>query len=725
MATVNEIVGYLRLKGGEEFQKQLRSKTESVKQSFANLNTAIAATGVALFIRNVNEAANALTASQNKLAATSRLTGVSLSSLTNVAKDAESAFGLTAKQASEFTISLSKLTGKAGDISKTGDAIGRLLDLAAAQGLGAEEAMLAINQAILGIDEGTDKLFQKNPSAIYAEFAKQIGTTAGKLTDQQKAQALLNAVMNDGLKVSGEWQKRMSTDAGQQERLAAQVTRMRESIGEMVQQIGGPLISMLSGAVNWFNQLSPAIQRMIVAVGAAGAALRIFGGAIQALFVSIGPAGWLLAGLGLAAAAFLGLSAAANDGEAQMRRFRLEVQQLSIEQARQQLAKLKEELAGIRALSTTEIMVLGTFRTGQEVLESRNQRRQILEGRMQALEEFIAAEEKAQQVAAARRQQMQAENDRAAAAEQAKQLERAKELMDNQRQFEFEHQQTSREQFLAYLRTRQNDFEKFSSDWMALQAAIEEQQTALETEQLAAAQEIREVEIERVRMHNEQLALIHTESGNKRLEESRRFGQQLLAEQQAMTQKLVDQAMFITDALSNIGIAFVSGIQNRTNAWKDALKTFLIAAIDAVERYLVLAKIKSLLDAVVNPFAALKNVAPLILAAAGLETLKAQISAMAQGGIVTQPTLALLGESAATRPEIVAPERDFLSFSNQLIERVINERGQDPNGRRRNTVIVNNFNTPLNDRRTAERLAEDVLRPELRRENDRRTRLTR
>ena len=64
---------------------------------------------------------------------------------------------------------------------------------------------------LLGIDEGTDRLFNRNPSALWKEYAASIGTTAGKLTDAQKQQALLSAALLEGAKVGGEYERFLGT----------------------------------------------------------------------------------------------------------------------------------------------------------------------------------------------------------------------------------------------------------------------------------------------------------------------------------------------------------------------------------------------------------------------------------------------------------------------------------------------------------------------------------
>ena len=192
MATVGEILGIVKLRGGPQFVRDFRSMTNQMKNEVANLRTVVKGIIGGFVVRDLNQEFLALEAANRKLIGTSKLTDQSLKVMQQTADDVEESLGLNTIQANEFTTALTKLGAKSGDVTKTREAITRLLDIASARGLTAEEALVAINHAILGIDEGTDKLFDKNPSVIYAEFAKQIGVSAAKLTDQQKAQALLN-----------------------------------------------------------------------------------------------------------------------------------------------------------------------------------------------------------------------------------------------------------------------------------------------------------------------------------------------------------------------------------------------------------------------------------------------------------------------------------------------------------------------------------------------------
>lgn len=178
------------------------------------------------------EASDQFRVALQKLEGAAKITGTPLEVLTGLADKAEQAFGLTKGQAADLSVEMVKLASKAGDVGKAGPALQSFLDIGAARGLSAEETLKAVQQAILGIDEGTDKLFNANPSVLYERFAESIGTTAAKLTDQEKAQALLNAAMEDGGKVIGEYGKYLETTAGQAQLAKNQSTAFLAELGQ-------------------------------------------------------------------------------------------------------------------------------------------------------------------------------------------------------------------------------------------------------------------------------------------------------------------------------------------------------------------------------------------------------------------------------------------------------------------------------------------------------------
>jgi hypothetical protein len=260
--------------------------------------------------------------------------------------------------------------------------------------------------------------------------------------------------------------------------------------------------------------------------------------------------------------------------------------------------------------------------------------------------------------------------------------------------------------------------------------------------------------------------------------------------QKAIWQQQRDQALAIAgdlrNAIATIGSSIAESIRTSGDAFKAFWKSMLLRALDAIERYLLLAKIKSIIEAAINPLTALKNAAPLIIAAGLLQVAKSQIAALAEGTVVKKPTLALIGE--AGQPEVVAPERDFMSYSKELVKQALKiavkplvdfkniakgfkdsgllqqrqaqialllggvlppapafagislpsrsdlqfsapaeftngsrQRGVESASRELSTRrpalnMTLNFNTPLNDRRTAARLTDEVLRPAVKRD---------
>jgi len=264
--------------------------------------------------------------SVRKLNAASKITGTSLEELNKISGETKTVFKLSQNQANEFTIVLSKLTGKAGDLGKTQSAIAALLDLGAGQGLSAEQSLTAINQALLGIDEGTDKLFQKNPSVIYAAYAKIIGTTAGMLTDQQKAQALLNEVFEVGNKLTGQYSKYLESAGGSVDQLKTKTEQISAAIGEFIAGAITPGLIGLNKIIAIFQELPTWVQGLtgtlvlltgtliaLQVTGLTGAIkagnlfiLNLFGveaaaGAasigVKGFFVSLGPIGWAIIGV--------------------------------------------------------------------------------------------------------------------------------------------------------------------------------------------------------------------------------------------------------------------------------------------------------------------------------------------------------------------------------------------------------------------------------------------
>ncbi|HEX7119394.1 MAG TPA: hypothetical protein VF212_11430 [Longimicrobiales bacterium] len=238
------------------FEKDIQRFRRNTLTNVLALGTLTAALGSAISVANRYERAN------SQLAATAKLTGTELEFLQSVSASAQAQFKLNTVAANGLTIELTKLATKAGDVGQASAGLAAFLDIGAARGLDASQTLQAVQQAILGIDEGTDKLFGKNPSEIYKEFAASIGTTVGRLTDQQKAQALLNAAMQDGAKVRGEYARWLKSSQGQQFLLAQSIEQTQAALGEALKPALVAIIPVVTTLVEWVQKAIQGVQML-------------------------------------------------------------------------------------------------------------------------------------------------------------------------------------------------------------------------------------------------------------------------------------------------------------------------------------------------------------------------------------------------------------------------------------------------------------------------------
>lgn len=243
-------------KSFESFGKEIENAASSWVTQAASL------AAIAAGLREAFRAADQFDASQRTLAATAKITGQNIGFLQTTAQGAQKQFGLSASLAGDLTVELTKLAGKAGDVGKASAGLAAFLDLGAARGLNAEETLTAVRQAILGIDEGTDKLFNKNPSVLYAEFAATIGKTATSLTDTEKAQAILSAAFKDGGKVAGEYAKFLKSPAGAAFQLQVQLEQTAASIGKSMQAARMAFLPVLASMAEGLRDFVGGIQVM-------------------------------------------------------------------------------------------------------------------------------------------------------------------------------------------------------------------------------------------------------------------------------------------------------------------------------------------------------------------------------------------------------------------------------------------------------------------------------
>jgi hypothetical protein len=235
---------------------------------FGALAATMAATNLISWFKDSARAADDFETSIRKIGASAKLLGVAEGDIRRLANTAEKDFSLSAGAAGDLAVEIAKLTTAAGQFGKAENVLRSFLDLGAARGMSAAQTLTAVRQSILGIDEGTDKLFGVNPSSLWKDYANAIGTTAGKLSDAEKQLALVAAAERAGALVKGEYAKRLETAAGKTEQLATSSEKLKAAFGRLfastrvdVATGGKSLLDWLTATVEWYGRAADASDK--------------------------------------------------------------------------------------------------------------------------------------------------------------------------------------------------------------------------------------------------------------------------------------------------------------------------------------------------------------------------------------------------------------------------------------------------------------------------------
>ncbi len=130
------------------------------------------------------------------------------------------------------------------------------------------QGTLSLGQAVVGATQGIKNQnsimvdnagITKNLSIMYKEYAATIGTSAGKLDEAQKRQAIYNGVMKEGAIFAGDAEKVVLTMSGAITKLGVNSEKAAAQIGKLSQPLAG-------GFVQAFAQASDAMLKFGVAL---------------------------------------------------------------------------------------------------------------------------------------------------------------------------------------------------------------------------------------------------------------------------------------------------------------------------------------------------------------------------------------------------------------------------------------------------------------------------
>lgn len=215
---------------------------------------------------------------------------------------------------------------------------------------------LTLGEAIRTATEGLKKensvlvdnaVVTKNVSAIWKDYAEAIGKSVTDLSLAEKIQAEYLGILQETEPMVGNLSRLTETGAGAQARFNAEIEKTRAAVGLMVQTAGAPFVRVLSNLINLFNSAPPILQRFIVAVTATATALAILRKSLIALEISMGPTGWLIAGVSILATTFGLLEGEAKDAKDEL---------AGVEKELEKVVGKREELERFKALGRLPVV---------------------------------------------------------------------------------------------------------------------------------------------------------------------------------------------------------------------------------------------------------------------------------------------------------------------------------------------------------------------------------
>lgn len=202
------------------------------------------------FVMDSIVAYDAFAASQTKLWAQSKLTGLSMREMNALVDQAREKFGLGTVAAVDIAAGVAKFATAAGDSSRAGELMATALELGAAAGMSAKEVADGLSSALAGNDEWLNRLGLANPSQLWKDYAAANGRAVGTLTDTEQKLAVMTAIMDAGNKVAGTYAERMESGAGAQEQLNNTMDKAKVAFGAALQPARVFVLQALTALVN-------------------------------------------------------------------------------------------------------------------------------------------------------------------------------------------------------------------------------------------------------------------------------------------------------------------------------------------------------------------------------------------------------------------------------------------------------------------------------------------
>jgi len=762
--TVGQILGVIRLKGGNEMVKSFKSATKRMKQEAFNLRSALQGAFGIYMIRDFNRETNLATNAMLGLQSVAEFKGVQGAEAAvqdlQMVKD-----GLI--DVADASMALKNLLLRYGDLDTAIKIMNRLGEAASF----GRQGQLSFGEAIVGATEGLKNEnsimvdnagVTKNISVMWKEYAATLGKGAMSLNDVEKQQAEVKGIMKETLPFVGNMTKLINSEAGEQMKFNATWKESKILFGQII-QIFNPLVTLGRDILQWVNNSDQSVRNLVASGFMMLGMIKLVKIALIGLNVSMGPAGWLITGLTLAATAFGFLQTQTKGATKELSKFNQQTDHILSAGFIEYYRRMFKDLS-MEQLAKKRQGVLKRLKTAEEYDNKELVTR--YNGAVTAISRLI--DEKKQKVVQASKEELQYQ----------------KKVVD----YQYEFGEISLEKYLQHLRKRQQAFKKHSVEYLDIEYQIKElintdreERETEESNYLKTKNDLEyqysEISLEQYIQHLEQRKKAFKENSAEFLEleyqirEIRRQSEQEdfnyqrsimqsqfqdgdigldsywdflnerlsgleehSAEYQSIWQKM--NAIILQDQRNNLNRmksewqSYVSSVRtvgqniaqivtdtemSGGKKWKQIGKQMLLAVVDILDKKLWAAKLSAALKGIINWGTFVKNAPKILAAEVGLAGLRGAITAMAEGAVVTKPTLALIGERSVAGsyvPEVVAPQDKFEDFARNVVAQV---SGSGNTSSRNEVSVVQNFNTPLQDKRMAQKMTDSVLKPQMER----------
>jgi hypothetical protein len=199
--------------------------------------TAAALTGAAVFAKESFAASVEGARAAAFLESTARRAQVSYADLRGEVQLLRREFNLSQTDAERALAQAERLARLAGRSGQGGSILRATIRAATGAGLSPDEAPTLLRQISSGEDEAFDRLLGVNPSTLYAQEASRTGRSASSLSDQEKFQIRINAVLREGNQSLDAYNRYLDSAAGKVDRLSSLWADVKRLSGDAISSV--------------------------------------------------------------------------------------------------------------------------------------------------------------------------------------------------------------------------------------------------------------------------------------------------------------------------------------------------------------------------------------------------------------------------------------------------------------------------------------------------------